>query len=166
MKRILFLFGTFVPVCTLIEKYDHEYIQKLAQDYVVRSTPYPMNNMQQFSRPLFKTYPALKQTIAHLNLADLPTPVRQLTNIEKEFPGLQLYLKDDGKTGKQTMGAVQLFGGNKVRKLEFIFADALKHGAESIITFGGVGSNHATASATYAHLLGLNTLLFLHHQKK
>jgi 1-aminocyclopropane-1-carboxylate deaminase/D-cysteine desulfhydrase-like pyridoxal-dependent ACC family enzyme len=53
------------------------------------------------------------------------------------------------------------YGGNKVRKLEFLLADALRHGHDSVFTFGVAGSNHALATAIYAGQLGLEVRLLL-----
>jgi len=51
-----------------------------------------------------------------------------------------------------------LYGGNKVRKLEFLLARAKLGGAQEVITFGGAGSNHALATAIYAHEMGLGSI--------
>ena len=47
------------------------------------------------------------------------------------------------------------YGGNKVRKLEFLLGDALRRGRTTVMTFGGAGSNHALATGLYARRLGL-----------
>jgi len=57
-----------------------------------------------------------------------------------------------------------LYGGNKVRKLDYILARAQKLGATRIATFGAVGSHHALATALYAKRLGMAATCFLGHQ--
>ncbi len=80
----------------------------------------------------------------------------------KSLGNHKLYIKHDSLAGAQTKQGKTLFGGNKVRKLEFLLADALTQNAPSVITCGGVGSNHAAATAAYAKHLGLQcyTILF------
>ncbi|MBW1725618.1 MAG: pyridoxal-phosphate dependent enzyme, partial [Deltaproteobacteria bacterium] len=78
-----------------------------------------------------------------MNLAKLPrrrytegpTPVEKLPKLSAELGGPTLYVKRDDLLG--LMG-----GGNKTRKLEFIVADALSQGADTLITCGAVQSNH------------------------
>lgn len=59
-----------------------------------------------------------------------------------------------------------LYGGNKVRKLEYIFQRALDRGAKRVATFGTVGSNHALATAIHARITGLGCTCFLAHQAR
>jgi D-cysteine desulfhydrase len=67
---------------------------------------------------------------------------------------LDLWIKRDDATG----GAE---AGNKVRKLEFLLADALRRGADVVLTCGGIQSNHARATALACASLGLGCVLFL-----
>lgn len=53
------------------------------------------------------------------------------------------------------------YGGNKVRKLEFLLADALEKPCSSVLTFGAFGSNHALATAIHASKLGLRCVALL-----
>src|SRR4051812_40579941 len=53
------------------------------------------------------------------------------------------------------------FGGNKVRKLEYVLAEALEAGADTLVTLGGVQSNHARATAAAAATLGLRCVLII-----
>ena len=48
-----------------------------------------------------------------------------------------------------------VYGGNKVRKLEYLLGDALQRGCDAVVTFGAAGSNHALATAIYARQVGL-----------
>lgn len=111
--------------------------------------------------PLFKAYPALQQTIAHISLGTFPTPLYYCDQLAKVHGIQNLFIKQDSISGGILSDGTQLFGGNKVRKLEFLLADALRHNAQSVLTFGCIGSNHATATATYARELGLRCYLML-----
>lgn len=89
-----------------------------------------------------------------LDLARLPTPLRQL----RRFPGLpegtRLWIKHDEETGTEV-------SGNKIRKLEFTLAHALEQGCDTLITCGGIQSNHARATAILGARLGLEVHLLL-----
>ena len=104
--------------------------------------------------PLFKEYPVLKEKLPYVALGIFPTPVKHLKKLGSELGVSGLYLKNDGVSG-------QSYGGNKVRKLEFILADALEKKAESVLTFGYAGSNHALATSIYAKKLGLTSISVL-----
>ncbi|WP_049721596.1 D-cysteine desulfhydrase family protein [Gilvimarinus polysaccharolyticus] len=87
-----------------------------------------------------------------LSLAQLPTPLQPLS-----YPTLserRLWCKRDDLTGC-------LLSGNKVRKLEFVVADAVAQGADTLITCGGLQSNHCRATALVAAQLGLHCQLVL-----
>ncbi|MHC4861010.1 MAG: 1-aminocyclopropane-1-carboxylate deaminase/D-cysteine desulfhydrase [Planctomycetota bacterium] len=86
-------------------------------------------------------------------LARLPTPIRPLPRLSEEL-GIELFVKRDDLTGVA-------LSGNKVRKLEFLFREALDRGARTVMTCGGVQSNHARATAVAAASLGLSSHLFL-----
>lgn len=86
-------------------------------------------------------------------LALLPTPMHRLENISRIL-GTNVWIKRDDLTG---IG----LGGNKVRKLEFLLADAKKKGAEIIFTTGGAQSNHAMLTAACAKRLGMTPILIL-----
>jgi D-cysteine desulfhydrase len=85
--------------------------------------------------------------------ARLPTPIEKLERLSAEL-GIDLFLKRDDQTGFE-------WGGNKIRKLEFLAEDALRKGASTLITMGGVQSNHCRATAALAARLGLRCVLFL-----
>lgn len=97
-------------------------------------------------------YPQLAQAVPYIALGTLPTPVMKLATIS-DLLGCPVYIKRDDMSGAQG-----LYGGNKVRKLEFLFAQALACGARKVMTFGAAGSNHAVATAMYAKLLGLDPI--------
>lgn len=87
------------------------------------------------------------------SLAHLPTPVHPLARLSAAA-GAAIDIKRDDLTGC-------LLSGNKIRKLEFVLADALRAGATAVVTCGGVQSNHARATAGAAARLGLRCGLLL-----
>jgi 1-aminocyclopropane-1-carboxylate deaminase/D-cysteine desulfhydrase-like pyridoxal-dependent ACC family enzyme len=107
-------------------------------------------------RPLFERYPGLRGNLPWVALGDLPTPVERLDGLPGEA---ELWVKRDDISGTP-------YGGNKVRKLEFLLADALERGAREVATFGAAGSNHALATAVYGQQLGLDVTLFLMRQPR
>jgi 1-aminocyclopropane-1-carboxylate deaminase/D-cysteine desulfhydrase-like pyridoxal-dependent ACC family enzyme len=94
---------------------------------------------------LFERYPALADRVPWRRLGRWPTP---LTRVSASLPCADLSIKRDDLSGES-------YGGNKVRKLEFLLAEALARGCDGVITFGTAGSNHALATAVYARHLGL-----------
>ena len=88
------------------------------------------------------------------SLAQLPTPLYELSRLEGNLGGPRLFIKRDDLTG---LGG----GGNKVRKLEYLVADALAQGADTLVTSGAVQSNHARQTAAAAARVGLRCVLVL-----
>ena len=103
-------------------------------------------------------FPLLGEKLPRMHLANLPTPVRTL-ELDLGSEKRSLSIKYDNLTGS-------IYGGNKVRKLEYIFPRALAKGCKRIATFGATGSNHALATALYAHHAGFECTCFLSHQAK
>jgi 1-aminocyclopropane-1-carboxylate deaminase/D-cysteine desulfhydrase-like pyridoxal-dependent ACC family enzyme len=95
-------------------------------------------------------------TIPRHPLATLPTPLLRAANLEAALGprSPRLYLKRDDLTGFA-------FGGNKVRKLDYLLADALATGATTLVTEGAAQSNHARITAAAASVAGLRCLLIL-----
>jgi L-cysteate sulfo-lyase len=83
-----------------------------------------------------------------IRLGHLPTPLEPLENLSKHLGGPKLWIKRDDCTGLST-------GGNKTRKLEFLMAEALAQGTDTVITQGATQSNHARQTAAAAARLGL-----------
>jgi len=108
-------------------------------------------------RPLYTRFPALAETLPVHEFANLPTPVRELPNLQKYLGCGPLWLKHDDRSARY-------YGGNKIRKLEFLFADAEEQEFEDILTFGAVGSNHALATSIYAREFGFNWHVILSDQ--
>lgn len=107
--------------------------------------------------PLFKQFPTLRDTFPRHALGNLPTPVTPLTMLGTALNTNNLYIKRDDISG-------EIYGGNKVRKLEFLLGDAEKKQAKRVITSGAAGSNHALATALYATRAGFKTALTLFEQ--
>ncbi|MDZ7288886.1 MAG: D-cysteine desulfhydrase family protein [candidate division KSB1 bacterium] len=87
-------------------------------------------------------------------LAHVPTPIEKLERLSQFLEGPEIYIKRDDLTG---MGKT----GNKVRKLEFLVAEALREGCQLLITCGGLQSNHARATALAAAKVGIKSHLVL-----
>jgi D-cysteine desulfhydrase len=106
------------------------------------------------SLPIVDRYPLLAN-LPYVALGTLPTPVEQL---HLGAPGLpELFVKRDDLTSA-------LYGGNKVRKLEFLLGAALAENRRAVVTFGAYGSNHALATAVHARELGLEPHVILSPQ--
>lgn len=114
--------------------------------------------------PLFKHYPVFGEKLAPISLGIFPTPVQQLVHMGDTLGCAQLYIKRDDMSGGVDRNGQRLFGGNKVRKLEFLLSDALNNGAKSVLTLGCAGSNHVVATAAYAQHLGLRCIIPLKPQ--
>ncbi len=103
---------------------------------------------------IFKRYPLLKEKLSYVQLGEFPTPIKHLYQLGKEIGVDYLYLKHDGLSGPT-------YGGNKIRKLEFLLGDALRKRAKEVLTFGFAGSNHALATAVYTQKLGFKCISIL-----
>ncbi|HUT23213.1 MAG TPA: pyridoxal-phosphate dependent enzyme, partial [Sumerlaeia bacterium] len=82
------------------------------------------------------------------NLAQLPTPIEEMPRLTHELGGPRLLVKRDDQTGLA-------LGGNKARKLEYLIADALAKGADTVVTGGGAQSNHCRQTAAAAAKVGV-----------
>jgi L-cysteate sulfo-lyase len=89
-----------------------------------------------------------------VHLGHFPTPLEPLETLSQHLGGPRIWIKRDDCTGLST-------GGNKTRKLEFLMADALAKGADSVITQGATQSNHARQTAAAAAKLGLACQILL-----
>lgn len=89
-----------------------------------------------------------------VRLGHLHTPLEPMDNLSKHLGGPRLWIKRDDCTGLSS-------GGNKTRKLEFLMADALEKGADTIITQGATQSNHARQTVAAACKLGMECHILL-----
>ena len=87
-------------------------------------------------------------------LGHFPTPLEPLERLTAELGGPRIFIKRDDCTGLA-------LGGNKTRKLEYLCAEALAEGADTLITAGGLQSNHVRQTAAAANRLGLACHLVL-----
>jgi D-cysteine desulfhydrase family pyridoxal phosphate-dependent enzyme len=87
-------------------------------------------------------------------LAFLPTPLHRLRNLGNSIGLDELWIKRDDLTGLS-------FGGNKVRKLEYVLGDARKNKADTLVTVGGLQSNHCRQTAAACASAGLRCILLL-----
>ena len=88
------------------------------------------------------------------NLGFFPTPLHQLKNLSKKFPGYQIYIKRDDQTGLAS-------GGNKTRKLEYLIQKALDDNCNTVITAGAQQSNHCRQTVAACAIAGLECHLLL-----
>ena len=92
--------------------------------------------------------------IEKTSLGFFPTPVIELSRLSRFLGGPKIFMKRDDLTGLA-------LGGNKTRKLEYIMADALKQGCDTVITAGAAQSNHCRQTAAAAAMLNLECHLLL-----
>jgi len=101
--------------------------------------------------PLQRRYPGTV-SIPHVALGEWPTPVTSWPEfgaaVGSTAGAIDVRVKRDDRSAAA-------YGGNKVRKLEFLLARALTEGRPAVVTFGGLGSNHVLATAIHGERLGL-----------
>lgn len=93
-----------------------------------------------------------------LELTPLPTPLVYMKNLSEYLGGPRIYVKRDD------IGSLA-FGGNKTRKLEFIMAQAVKEGCDTVVTLGGVQSNWVRQTVAAAKALGMDAVAVLEGEK-
>jgi D-cysteine desulfhydrase len=106
---------------------------------------------------LFKKFPRLRQSLPYKELGRFPTPVIRLSRLENELGKKGIFCKMDGMSSA-------IYGGNKIRKLEFLLGEAITRNSPGVVTFGCVGSNHALATAIYSNKIGMPCTLILFPQ--
>jgi D-cysteine desulfhydrase len=121
-----------------------------------------------WARDKFETLPSNR-----LHMSNLPTPLYRWAPVEPSASkshassitqrlrdlNITLYIKRDDMTGGCETG------GNKIRKLEFLLADALENGYDKVMTIGGEQSNHCRATASACRMLGLEPHLILRTER-
>jgi D-cysteine desulfhydrase len=98
----------------------------------------------------------LQQQLAQfprLDLVGSATPLEKLSRLS-DYLGREIYIKRDNVTP-------MAMGGNKLRKLEFLAADAVRQGADTLVTAGAIQSNHVRQTAAVAAKLGLQCVALL-----
>jgi D-cysteine desulfhydrase len=100
----------------------------------------------------------LTERLSRVSLAFLPTPLEEMSRLRAALGGgPRLLVKRDDQTGLAT-------GGNKTRKLEFLVAEALAQGADTLVTVGAIQSNHCRQTAAAAVKVGLRCALALRNE--
>lgn len=111
-----------------------------------------MNNED--DRPiLFKKFPELEENIPWTRIGSFPTPVQKLKHLACD----NLWIKRDDLSSPT-------YGGNKIRKLEFILGEVIERKKKHVVTIGAIGTNHGLATAIHCNRLGINCTLILFKQ--
>ncbi|MBL4580678.1 MAG: D-cysteine desulfhydrase family protein [Gammaproteobacteria bacterium] len=95
---------------------------------------------------------------ARIELAQLPTPITKLERFSQRFKDTTIWIKRDELTGTEV-------SGNKIRKLEYCIAEAQNQSCDTLITCGGIQSNHCRATAVLGARLGMKVHLILRGEK-
>lgn len=90
----------------------------------------------------------MDRSVPRAGIGSFPTAVESSPSLGAALGVPNLLVKHDGRTGGP-------YGGNKVRKLDFLLGDALDRECTRVVTSGGIGSNHVLATCTYAREVGL-----------
>ncbi|MEM8981665.1 MAG: pyridoxal-phosphate dependent enzyme [Pseudomonadota bacterium] len=101
---------------------------------------------------LYRQSRQLARRVSRLGIGTYPTPISAVRTRHG-----QLFVKHDDRAHAR-------YAGNKLRKLEFLLADAVARQCRYVATFGAAGSNHALATALHARALGLQPIAFLSRQ--
>ncbi len=102
--------------------------------------------------PLMRAFPALERALPRIPFVRVPTPVERLA-LDGVAPGA-LFVKRDDRS-------CPLYGGNKPRKLEFLLGRARARGCRTLVTTGGLGTNHGLAMTILARSAGIASVLVL-----
>src|ERR1700741_1895623 len=97
--------------------------------------------------------PMLIDTFERYPLLFGPSPVHRLDRLTEHLGGASIYAK------REDCNSGIAYGGNKTRKLEYLVADALAKGADTLVSIGGVQSNHTRQVAAVAARCGLRAVL-------
>ena len=98
------------------------------------------------------------EALPRFHLAEFPTPIQHLELFSKACNGPAIFMKRDDIT---SLG----MGGNKTRKLEFLIGEALKQGKDTLVTAGGLQSNHCRLTAAAARKANLSCHLVLNGER-
>ena len=121
------------------------------------SDKYVASIMDSRSPALFRRFPAAESTIPWLSLGHRPTPV-ETVRVSADGGTRTILVKREDRSGA-------IYGGNKIRKLEFLLAEAVRVGARRLITAGAAGSHHALATTIYGRKSGFDVSLVLFPQR-
>ncbi|KAL9965378.1 hypothetical protein ACROYT_G029170 [Oculina patagonica] len=138
-------------ICLILHEHDFVYIE-IFVIYSLKMNVNTFGQLQEYEPPKWAS--SLKNIPRNfVKLAQRDTPIHSwhVPNLPKEF---SLFIKRDDLTGCA-------LSGNKVRKLEFVLADALNKKCDTVLTCGGLPSNHCRTTAIAARQLGLKCYLLL-----
>ncbi len=96
-------------------------------------------------------------SIPRIDLVQAPTPLVQYEQLGQRIGCSDLWIKHENLTNP-------IYGGNKPRKLEYALGEALSRKCRSVVTVGGIGTNHGLATAIFSQQLGLACHLVLFEQ--
>jgi len=106
---------------------------------------------------LFRRFPQAREHLPWIPLGDLPTPLESLGNLRGRAAPASVWVKRDDRSSR-------LYGGNKVRALEFLLADALCRRVDRVLTAGAIGSHFVSATALFSRRVGLRAEAILWSQ--
>jgi D-cysteine desulfhydrase len=106
---------------------------------------------------LFRRYPALAERVPWIPLGTFPTPIEPCRVEAPDGSVCRVWVKREDRSSA-------LYGGNKVRKLEFLLAEARRRGAKRLITVGAAASHHAFATLVHGRAAGFDCTLVLFPQ--
>jgi D-cysteine desulfhydrase len=101
-------------------------------------------------RPLFRHVPGLEDVVRPMDLAELPTPIREEPALAKRWGLTELHIKCDDLSSP-------VYGGSKLRNLEYFLGRARAQGATGVATMGPYGSHQVLATAVYGKRAGFRT---------
>lgn len=104
---------------------------------------------------IFKEYEI--EDLPWVPIGNFPTKIHKLQRFGEALDFENIWIKRDDQTSDE-------YGGNKIRKFEFIIADAVKKGKKWILTYGGIGSNQVLAMTIHSKSFGLKTIGILSYQ--
>jgi D-cysteine desulfhydrase len=127
-------------------------------DMVMMQQPLTKEKKAAPSQILYDIFPQLEDRCGWVSLGNYPTPVEPLVlhgALKNRAPMLWVKREDISS---------EIYGGNKIRTLEWLFAEAIGNGADEICSTGSYGSNHAVATILHAPHLGLRSSVMLYPQ--
>ena len=111
-----------------------------------------------YQPPLFQAYPQLKDKIPFVHMGKYPTRVHRLEKLGEHLGCPNLWIKRDDESS-------DIYGGNKVRMMEFVLADAKKKNRCALVCWGALGSNQILASCIWGRHLGFTEISAIYNQQ-
>lgn len=104
-----------------------------------------------YQPPLFRFYPELQEKVPFVHMGQYPTPIRKLERLGEYLQCADLWIKRDDISS-------DIYGGNKVRMMEFVLADAKEKNRNTLLCWGALGSNQVMASCIWGRRLGFEEI--------